>query len=104
MKAMSFGASSKSICPSTSLVQQVNALKPTASGFTFYVDKEGELLRTDAFDLLSREAAENDEFAAVLEAMKNAPDGRVVVETHRPGRQGGLHRSQGDGPLGRKHR
>lgn len=63
-----------------SLVQQVNALKPTVSGFTFYLDKEGALLRTDSYDLLSREADENEEFATILEAMRNAPDGRVVVE------------------------
>jgi len=64
------------------LVALVNQLKPTPGGFTFYVDKDGEIMETDAFDLVSREAAGNAELAAVLEAMK-APTAEpgVFVET-----------------------
>lgn len=62
-----------------SMVEQINELKPTESGFTFYVDKEGELLRTDSFDLLSREAEENSGLAAVLDAMKAPAEGQDVI-------------------------
>jgi signal transduction histidine kinase len=64
------------------LVALVNLLKPTPGGFTFYVDREGEIMETDAFELVSGEAAENAELAAVLDAMK-APTAEpgVFVET-----------------------
>jgi signal transduction histidine kinase/HAMP domain-containing protein len=64
------------------LVALVNQLKPTPGGFTFYVDTEGQIMHTDAFDLVSREAGANPELAAVLDAMKAPePQPGVFVET-----------------------
>lgn len=64
------------------LVALVNQLKPTPGGFTFYVDTDGQIMETEAFELVSREAGENAELAAVLEAMKAPePQPGVFVET-----------------------
>ena len=64
------------------LVALVNQLKPTPGGFTFYVDKDGEIMETDAFEIVSREAGENAGLAAVLDAMKApTPQPGVFVET-----------------------
>ncbi|MEX2159656.1 MAG: histidine kinase [Dehalococcoidia bacterium] len=65
-----------------SLVEQINQLKPTASGFTFYVDSEGEIMQTAAYGLLSREAEENAELTAVLDAMKAGQAGQALVSDH----------------------
>jgi signal transduction histidine kinase len=63
------------------LVDQLNQIKPTDSAFTFYVDSEGGILRTDAFDLLTGEAERSPDVAAVLDAMRDSPkDSRVEVE------------------------
>lgn len=61
------------------LVEEVNNLKPTESGFTFYVDSTGEIMQTNAYDLISREAAQNDAFAAILDSMRTSPPSSPIV-------------------------
>jgi len=61
------------------LVEQINELKPTPSGFTFYIDSEGEIMRTDAYDLLTREAEQNEDLGAVLDEMKTSTTGTPIV-------------------------
>jgi PAS domain S-box-containing protein len=59
------------------LVEQVNEVHPTETGFAFYVDKEGAILHTDAYDLLVNElnSQQNTELAAIVERMKNGEAG-----------------------------
>jgi methyl-accepting chemotaxis protein len=52
------------------VVGAVNGVKPTPGGFAFYVDSNGVLARTDAFDLLSGEAETNPQLAALLASMR----------------------------------
>lgn len=61
------------------LVDLVNALKPTETGFTFYVDKEGAILQTSAFDLLSREVESNAQLADILHEMSTPVEGREIA-------------------------
>ncbi len=61
------------------LVDLVNALKPTETGFTFYVDSEGAILQTSAFDLLSREAESNAPLADILDEMSTPVEGREIA-------------------------
>ena len=42
------------------LSDTVNQIKPTENGFAFYVDVEGKILRTDAYDLLTNELQSQD--------------------------------------------
>ena len=52
------------------LVDEINDIRPTPGGFAFYVDVDGDLFLTEAYDLLTREASDNAEFAAVLDGMR----------------------------------
>jgi len=54
------------------LVETVNLVKPTGNGFAFYVDVRGEILRTDAYDLLANEleSQNNEVLAGLVEKMK----------------------------------
>jgi signal transduction histidine kinase len=61
------------------LAAELNSIRPTPGGFAFYVDTEGGILRSGAFDLLSREASQNEQLASVLENMR-----RGVVDGTRP--------------------
>jgi PAS domain S-box-containing protein len=54
------------------LIIQIDSVHPTPGGFAFYVDTEGELLRTDAFDRLTLESAANADLAGVLNMMSVA--------------------------------
>lgn len=53
------------------LTEQVEALRPTAGGYGFYVDSEGEFLRTSNVDELNAmaEAGKNPAFRAALDEM-----------------------------------
>jgi signal transduction histidine kinase len=66
------------------LVDQVDVLKPTTNGFTFYIDTEGEIMRTGAYDLLTSEAEGNEAFAAVLESMKTSAAGTPITTDKVP--------------------
>jgi PAS domain S-box-containing protein len=62
------------------LIDQINAIKPTPSGFAFYVGIDGNPLQTEAYGLLAGETA-NPDLAAVLDGMKASDaGGGVVVE------------------------
>jgi PAS domain S-box-containing protein len=65
------------------LVEVVNGIKPTDSGFAFYVDREGGILQTDAHDLLITElnSGDNTVLAEIIERMKRGEPGvdRVVL-------------------------
>ncbi|HEU0074804.1 MAG TPA: histidine kinase [Dehalococcoidia bacterium] len=54
------------------LADTVNEIKPTESGFAFYVDVDGNLLRTNAFDLLTNEldSKDNEVLAGVVGRMQ----------------------------------
>jgi PAS domain S-box-containing protein len=54
------------------LVEQINDVKPTDHGFAFYVDTDGEILRTEAFDLLANElkSQDNQALAGIIERMR----------------------------------
>jgi PAS domain S-box-containing protein len=52
------------------LVGVVDAVKPTDSGFAFYVDQEGGIMQTASYDLLAREIdGGNEVLASVIERM-----------------------------------
>jgi len=64
------------------LIDQINGIRPTPGAFAFYVDTSGELLKSDQFDTLSREAEQNSRLASILDGMKsNTGDFSVTVET-----------------------
>ena len=64
------------------LIDQVNGIRPTPGGFAFYVDTNGDLLKSDHFDLLSGETEVNPRLASILDGMKsNEGDFNVTVET-----------------------
>lgn len=68
------------------LVDLVNRLKPTDNGFTFYVDTDGGILQTNAYDFLSNEAESNTELTRILDAMTEPlppTETGVVVEKLR---------------------
>ena len=58
---------------------QVDAVRPTASGFAFYIDREGNLLPTSRAGDVEREMNDprNEEFASIVQGMR---DGRAAVE------------------------
>ncbi|MGE0227502.1 MAG: histidine kinase [Dehalococcoidia bacterium] len=51
------------------LVRQIDSIHPTPGGFAFYLDTQGDQLRSGSFDLLTRESEQNRELAAVLAGM-----------------------------------
>lgn len=53
------------------LIDQINMVRPTPTGFAFYIDGDGQVLRTNAFDLIgmAREDPENLAFHRVVEEM-----------------------------------
>lgn len=53
------------------LIDQINMVRPTPTGFAFYIDSDGQVLRTNAFDLIgmAREDPENLAFHRVVEEM-----------------------------------
>ncbi|MEZ4503926.1 MAG: PAS domain S-box protein [Dehalococcoidia bacterium] len=53
----------------TKLIDEINGIKPTPGGFAFYVDVDGAVMHTDAFDMLTAEATTNASFAAILDRM-----------------------------------
>ena len=55
------------------LSDAVDGVNATERGFAFYVDSAGDLFRSDAFELLDREAAVNPDLAAILDEHE-APD------------------------------
>ena len=58
------------------LVKQLNMLKLTPTGFAFYVDQKGEILKGDAYDLINDEVERgNTAVKAMLEAMRNGQQG-----------------------------
>jgi PAS domain S-box-containing protein len=59
------------------LVDQVDLVRPTENGFAFYVDKEGDILRTGAHDLLVNElnTHQNQVLAGVIDRMKRGEPG-----------------------------
>jgi HAMP domain-containing protein len=64
------------------LLDQVNGIRPTANSFAFYVDTDGEILQTDAYSLLTSEAQDNPELAAILDTMTNpSPDDGISVDS-----------------------
>ncbi len=65
------------------LVDQLNEIKPTESGFAFYVDRNGDILHTSAYDLLTGEieSQRNPALAGVMDAMKaDSNDDLATVE------------------------
>ena len=61
------------------LAEELNEINPTPGGFAFYVDTEGEIMRSAAFPLLTRESGENEELASILEAMGASPQGAAPI-------------------------
>ena len=65
------------------LVDQINSLRPTASGFAFYVDRDGKVLETNAYQLIEAAMAEAGDggFPAVVREMLAGRAGvdRVVL-------------------------
>ncbi len=58
------------------LVAQLNTLKLTPTGFAFYVDQKGEILKGDAYDLINAEVERgNAAVQATLESMRNGEQG-----------------------------
>ncbi len=55
------------------LIDQINMVRPTPTGFAFYIDGDGQVLRTNAFDLIgmARDDPENLAFHRVVEEMLN---------------------------------
>ncbi|NJD65499.1 MAG: GAF domain-containing protein [Chloroflexi bacterium] len=53
------------------LIDQINLVRPTPTGFAFYIDDDGNVLRTLAYDLvaLAREDPNNAAFHQVIEEM-----------------------------------
>lgn len=53
------------------LIDQINMVRPTPTGFAFYIDGDGQVLRTNAFDLveMARDDPENLAFHRVVEEM-----------------------------------
>ena len=64
------------------LTDGVNGVNVTERGFAFYVDSQGDLLRSNAFELLDREAAVNPDLAAILDSMKR-PDRNADVQVEQ---------------------
>lgn len=64
------------------LVAELDGIRPTPGGFAFYVDTDGEVLRSAAHELLSAEAPRSQGLAAVLDAMRrgDAGSGQPSVE------------------------
>ena len=65
------------------LVDEINEIRPTESGFAFYVDQEGGILRTASYDLVSAElgSGENAILTGVIERMTRGEPGvdRVIL-------------------------
>jgi len=65
------------------LVDEINEIRPTESGFAFYVDQEGGILRTASYDLVSSElgSGENAILTGVIERMTRGEPGvdRVIL-------------------------
>lgn len=59
------------------LTAQVEAIKPTPGGFAFYIDKEGEFLRTSAIDTLHAlsDDGANPAFRRAVDGMLNSQSG-----------------------------
>ncbi len=63
------------------LVAQINVIKPTPRSFAFYVDNSGNLMRSDAFELLETESAVNADLASILNAMRDEQtENETIVE------------------------
>ncbi len=63
------------------IIDEINGIHPTPSGFAFYVDSSGNLWQSNAFDLLNQQRTENEDLAALFEAMKaSGGDSDVVVQ------------------------
>ncbi len=69
------------------LTDQINQIRPTPNGFSFYVDSAGSLFETSSYDLITTEAAGGGDIAAVLEGMRrNQPgDDLQVVKLNLDG-------------------
>ncbi|MGD9713284.1 MAG: histidine kinase, partial [Thermomicrobiales bacterium] len=67
----------------SNLVDVINEIRPTDSGFAFYVDQEGGVLRTASYDLVSSELGpgENAPLSGAIERMTRGEPGvdRVVL-------------------------
>jgi PAS domain S-box-containing protein len=64
------------------LVETIDLLKPTETGFAFYVDVDGNILRTSAYDLLTNEleSQDNQPLASVIERAKDGERGIQRVD------------------------
>jgi len=72
------------------LAAELNRIRPTPSGFAFYVDINGGILRSDAFDVLYSEAGGNAALASVLDDMRQGVvegDGATVERVTLAGRE-----------------
>ncbi|HZP56364.1 MAG TPA: GAF domain-containing protein [Dehalococcoidia bacterium] len=59
------------------LIAQVDVMKPTASGYAFYLDRDGKLLHTASYDVVRDGMADstNEPFAATIAAMRHGQSG-----------------------------
>ncbi len=66
----------------SNLVETVDLLKPTEKGFAFYVDVDGNILKTSAYDLLTNEleSQDNQPLAGVIERAKDGERGIQRVD------------------------
>ncbi|MEX2247761.1 MAG: GAF domain-containing protein [Dehalococcoidia bacterium] len=62
----------------SNLVAELDGVRSTTSGFAFYVDVEGGILGSRASQIHNQQDAGGAEFAAILEAMRAAPQGPGV--------------------------